>query len=157
MIHLQADFERFFSISGRSLIPTNELEEIIKKTADSLRGAGVFVAEQKGVKVSILPLSKSNPGMPLKGRDGEIHFWSYKILIENTTPDPIKVVSRTWLVVDSESNVDGICGNALVGMTPSLTKELPVFSYSSTISLSTPEGLCGGYFSFVDRENNVFE
>ena len=87
---------------------------------------------------------------------GHDYRWSYKIEIENTSPETVQLTARRWQITDGNGVTQIVQGAGVVGEQPIL-HEGDSFTYSSHCPLSTPSGLMRGTYRMVSLEGEVFE
>lgn len=69
------------------------------------------------------------------------HWWRYSIRIENLNENaPVTLRERHWRIFSLSGTLETVRGKGVVGQEPRLSKEFPVFQYSSHISLSSSSG-----------------
>jgi ApaG protein len=72
-------------------------------------------------------------------------FFAYHVVITNNGNEPAQLISREWIITDSDGNVERVEGAGVVGETPLLTPGAS-FEYTSFCPLRTSMGsMQGGY------------
>ena len=72
-------------------------------------------------------------------------FFAYHVVISNTGSEPAQLISREWIITDSDGNVERVQGAGVVGETP-LLEPGATFEYTSFCPLRTSMGsMQGGY------------
>ena len=72
-------------------------------------------------------------------------FFAYHVIIENHGSEPAQLISREWIITDSDGNVERVEGAGVVGETPLLPPD-GSFEYTSFCPLRTSMGsMQGGY------------
>ena len=79
--------------------------------------------------------------------DGNYMF-SYFIAIENYTDQPVQLLSRKWLIVDSDGEKTAIEGEGVVGQQP-IIQPGGNHRYSSGCNLKTPLGKMRGFYQMI--------
>jgi ApaG protein len=74
-------------------------------------------------------------------------FFSYRILIENTSDETAQLVSRRWVITDDTGRVSEVEGPGVVCETPVLAPG-ESFEYTSFCPLGTPVGTMEGHYLF---------
>jgi ApaG protein len=109
-----------------------------------------FSAETRGVtvrvSVSYLP-EQSEPG---RGR----WFWAYHIRIENDGDQPVRLVTRHWIITDGRGARHTVEGEGVVGEQP-LIGPGDSFDYVSGCPLATPTGNMQGSYRVVGGEDGA--
>jgi ApaG protein len=72
-------------------------------------------------------------------------FFAYHVVISNLGDEPAQLISREWVITDSDGNVERVEGAGVVGETPLLAPRAS-FEYTSFCPLRTSMGsMQGGY------------
>lgn len=77
--------------------------------------------------------------------------YSYRIKILNKNNIAVKLLTREWIVTDSNGEVIVVRGEGVVGLTPTIKTE-QFFEYSSNVSLKTGIGRMKGKYTFENLE-----
>lgn len=88
--------------------------------------------------------------------DKNSYLFVYRIQIRNTGQYPAQLISRQWLITDSNQKVQEVRGLGVVGQQPTL-KPGEHFEYTSTCPLSTPVGTMRGSYQCVGEDGSLFE
>lgn len=106
-----------------------------------------------GVKVSAESVFQSSHSDTENGH----YLFSYRITIENTSSETIRLMSRYWYIFDSEGQVHEVSGDGVIGRQP-LLKPGAVHRYSSACPLVTGIGYMKGHYVFQKSKNDkLFE
>jgi ApaG protein len=92
---------------------------------------------------------QSNPG-------DQRYVFSYTITIRNEGTVPARLVTRHWIITDSNGKVQEVRGEGVVGEQPHL-KPGQGFRYSSGAVLETPVGAMQGSYQMVTDEGEEFD
>ena len=84
-----------------------------------------------------------------------IFFFSYSILIKNTSGETVQLRSRYWNITDGNGNVEEIRGPGVVGKQPFI-KNGEIFEYTSYCPLPTDFGVMHGYFEMIAENGRKF-
>lgn len=84
------------------------------------------------------------------------YLFAYRIEIKNLGEQTMQLVSRHWIIINSEGGTEEIKGTGVVGYTPIL-KSGDTFTYTSFCPLDTKWGTMEGSFSFVNIFGEEFE
>src|SRR5215813_3686817 len=109
---------------------TNKYE--IKVTART-----TFIAEQSDVN---------------KGR----FVFAYTITIAHTGSVPVQLISRHWIITDSNNKVQEVRGVGVVGEQPKLRPN-ESFEYTSGTAIATPVGTMRGSYQMVAEDGAQFD
>lgn len=84
------------------------------------------------------------------------YVFAYKIRIINTGTIPAQLISRHWIITDSDNKLQEVRGLGVIGEQPRL---LPgeSFEYSSGASLATPVGTMRGTYQMLAEDGTQFE
>ncbi|NEX61232.1 Co2+/Mg2+ efflux protein ApaG [Noviherbaspirillum galbum] len=84
------------------------------------------------------------------------YVFAYTITIKNTGQMPAQLISRHWVIVDADDEVQEVRGLGVVGHQPFL-KPGEEFEYTSGTSLATPQGTMSGTYFCVAEDGAQFE
>lgn len=90
--------------------------------------------------------------------DAEEHrfVFSYTVTITNQGQRPAQLLSRHWIIADSDGKEQEVRGEGVVGEQPHL-KPGEGFRYTSGAVLETPVGSMRGSYELVDDEGRRFD
>jgi ApaG protein len=97
-----------------------------------------------GVRVIVRPQyvpEQSNPGA------GQ-YLFAYHVTIRNDGADPVKLISRHWIITSGQGGVEEVRGPGVVGHQP-LLQPGEEFQYTSACPLNTPVGTMHGSYRMV--------
>jgi len=84
------------------------------------------------------------------------YVFAYTITILNTGTVAAQLVSRHWIITDSDNRVQEVRGLGVVGEQPKLKPE-ESFEYTSGTSLATPVGTMRGTYQMIADDGVAFE
>ncbi len=84
------------------------------------------------------------------------YFFAYHVTIVNEGELPVQLVSRRWVITDSDGQEEIVEGEGVVGEQPMLAPG-EGFQYTSFCPLSTPAGTMQGSYRFIDSEGREFD
>lgn len=84
------------------------------------------------------------------------YVFAYTITIRNEGKVPAKLVSRHWIITDSDNRVQEVRGVGVVGEQPLLAPN-ESFEYTSGTSLGTPVGTMRGTYQMVAEDGTKFD
>jgi ApaG protein len=87
--------------------------------------------------------------------DGRFVF-AYTITLTNASNTPVQLISRHWIITDSENHVQEVRGKGVVGEQPVL-KPGQSFEYSSGTVLATQVGTMQGSYQMLAEDGTEFE
>ncbi|HTT37110.1 MAG TPA: Co2+/Mg2+ efflux protein ApaG [Burkholderiales bacterium] len=82
--------------------------------------------------------------------------FAYTITITNTGTVAARLVSRHWIITDSDSHVQEVRGTGVVGEQP-LLKPRESFEYTSGTAIATPVGTMRGSYQMVAEDGTAFD
>lgn len=82
-----------------------------------------------------------------------LFLFSYGIHIENRNSYPIKLLSRYWKIVDSNSRIREVRGEGVIGEQPIIAPG-ESYSYRSSSDFKTDMGKMHGYYTMQNLESN---
>src|ERR1700689_3624169 len=89
---------------------------------------------------------------PAEGR----FVFSYTITLRNDGEVPARLLSRHWIITDSNGHTEEVRGEGVVGEQPHL-RPGHGFRYSSGTVLETPVGAMQGSYEMIDDEGQRFD
>lgn len=84
------------------------------------------------------------------------YVFAYTIAITNTGTIAAQLLTRHWIITDSENRVQEVRGEGVVGQQP-LIKPQESFEYSSGAAIATPVGTMRGSYQMVAEDGERFE
>ncbi|HKA39475.1 MAG TPA: Co2+/Mg2+ efflux protein ApaG [Burkholderiales bacterium] len=88
--------------------------------------------------------------------DSGRYVFSYTITITNTGTVPAQLVSRHWIITDSNNQVQEVKGSGVVGEQP-LLRPHESFQYTSGTAIATPVGTMRGSYQMVAEDGFQFD
>ena len=88
--------------------------------------------------------------------DSGRYVFAYTITITNTGTVPAQLVSRHWIITDSNNLVQEVKGNGVVGEQP-LLRPQESFQYTSGTAIATPVGTMRGSYQMVAEDGVQFD
>jgi ApaG protein len=84
------------------------------------------------------------------------YVFAYTITITNTGTVPAQLVSRHWIITDSNNQVQEVKGMGVVGEQP-LLRPRESFQYTSGTAIATPVGTMRGSYQMVADDGVQFD
>lgn len=84
------------------------------------------------------------------------YVFSYTITLTNNGASTVQLLSRHWVITDSNNQVQEVRGQGVVGEQP-VIKPGQSFGYTSGTVLSTPVGTMTGSYQMVAEDGTKFE
>ncbi len=84
------------------------------------------------------------------------YAFAYTITITNCGTVAAQLLSRHWVITDSNQNVQEVRGDGVVGEQPFL-RPGEAFRYTSGTLIDTPIGTMHGSYQMVDENGNEFD
>jgi ApaG protein len=88
--------------------------------------------------------------------DSGRYVFAYTITITNTGTLPAQLVSRHWIITDSNNQVQEVRGLGVVGEQPRLRPN-ESFQYTSGTAIATPVGTMRGTYQMVAEDGMQFD
>ena len=88
--------------------------------------------------------------------DNDQYVFAYSIRIFNTGQISAKVISRHWIITDSDNQVQEVRGMGVVGEQPTI-KPGASYEYTSGSSLSTMVGTMRGTYQMIAEDGTKFD
>jgi ApaG protein len=109
-------------------------------------------ADPHSIRVDVETSYLSDQSDPVEKR----YVFAYTITIRNEGRKPAKLLSRHWLITDSNGKIQEVRGDGVVGEQPHL-KPGQGFRYSSGAVLETPVGAMQGSYQMLDDDGEHFD
>ena len=87
---------------------------------------------------------------------GGRHVFAYTITIKNTGSVEAQLISRHWIITDSNNQVQEVRGLGVVGEQPTLKPD-ESFEYTSGTAIATPVGTMRGTYQMVAEDGLQFD
>ncbi|GMR20453.1 MAG: Co2+/Mg2+ efflux protein ApaG [Gammaproteobacteria bacterium] len=84
------------------------------------------------------------------------YVFAYTVTISNDGNAPAQLISRHWIITDSNNKVQEVRGDGVIGEQPYL-KPGTAFRYTSGTVLETPYGTMEGSYQMVDDDGKEFD
>jgi ApaG protein len=84
------------------------------------------------------------------------YVFAYTITITNTGEVAARLLSRHWVITDSDNRVQEVRGMGVVGEQPFL-KPTERFEYTSGAAIATPVGTMRGTYQMVAEDGTAFD
>jgi len=154
-VHIQHDlYNEFLEINSTNnqLKSTKLLDTWQKTHHQCLQIDKVHKETTKCVRITVIPFYLGVKAV----QNSCDYWWRYSIRIENLGQNPIKIKERHWQIV-SNGSVKTVKGRGVTGKEPVLTRDQPVFQFSSHISIQSSNGTVWGTFRVEEDDGNQFD
>jgi ApaG protein len=84
------------------------------------------------------------------------YVFAYHVRITNQGPQPARLMTRHWIIMDGEARTQEVRGDGVVGEQPRLAPG-ETYEYTSGTVLETPVGSMHGSYGMVDEAGAPFE
>lgn len=84
------------------------------------------------------------------------YVFAYTITITNTGNVPAQLVSRHWIITDSDNQVQEVRGAGVVGEQP-LLRPQESYEYTSGAAIATPVGTMRGSYQMIAEDGVKFD
>jgi ApaG protein len=109
-------------------------------------------AVTRGVRVRTRPFYVPDQSDPDSGK----FFFAYQITISNESEVPVQLLSRHWIIIDSDGDREEVKGPGVVGETP-VIQPGKSYAYTSACPLQTPWGTMEGTYQMRDGKGLTFD
>lgn len=109
-------------------------------------------AVTEGVRIQVYPGYVPEQSSPELFR----FSFSYRVVITNTGSQKVKLLSRHWLIINSDGDQEKVDGPGVVGYTPELEPG-ESFEYTSHCPINTPWGTMEGTYSMIKEDGTKFD
>ena len=110
--------------------------------------------ESKKYEITVVPLAAYLADQSDPSRHQ--YAFAYTITLTNSGSVPAQLLSRHWIITDSDHHVQEVKGLGVVGQQP-LLKPGESFEYTSGASLPTAVGTMRGTYQMVAEDGHAFE
>jgi ApaG protein len=106
----------------------------------------------RGIRVQV-----ASQYLPERSSPAEDHyFFTYRVRISNEGTERARLVTREWIITDSNGDVQRVSGPGVVGEQPVLDPG-DAFEYSSFCPLKTAVGTMHGSYQMETDEGDTFD
>lgn len=112
------------------------------------------MAESRKCQMTVVPRAAYVPEH--SDEQGGRYFFAYTITITNTGNVTAQLISRHWIIMDANDQVQEVRGLGVVGEQPVL-KPGESFEYTSSAAIATPVGTMRGTYQMVAEDGAQFE
>lgn len=109
------------------------------------------MSEKNKILVDAAPQFIAAQSAPDQGR----YVFAYTITITNAGTVPARLLSRHWLITDSNGKIQEVRGDGVIGEQPYL-KPGEFFRYTSGAMIETPVGTMQGHYLMRSDEGDDF-
>ena len=109
-------------------------------------------ARTRGVRVTVRSTYLPDHSQPQHGQ----WMFAYTVRIVNEGPEPVRLLTRHWVIADAEGQTREVRGPGVVGAQPQLASG-EAFEYTSGCPLPTPTGVMRGSYQMVTEAGETFE
>lgn len=106
----------------------------------------------RGIRIQVESLYVEERSEPEAG----YFFFAYHVRIANTGSETAQLISREWIITDSDGNVERVQGPGVVGEQPILAPG-EAFEYTSFCPLRTSVGSMHGAYTMRTATGETFE
>lgn len=113
---------------------------------------GTAMDDPHNIRVNVETSYVEAESSPNEGR----YVFAYTVTIRNEGAVPAKLLTRHWVITDSNGKVQEVRGEGVVGEQPHL-KPGEGFQYTSGTMLETPLGTMGGSYQMMADDGTRFD
>lgn len=103
-----------------------------------------------GIRIKVYPQYIPEKQTPGDGRN----YFAYTVIITNTSNQWVKLLSRHWIIINSEGDKEEITGEGVVGYFPELNQG-DSFTYTSYCPINTEWGTMEGEYQFITKDGTI--
>jgi ApaG protein len=105
-----------------------------------------------GVRIQVKSAYLPDRSAPDEGR----YLFAYRVRISNVGTETVQLLSREWIITDSDGDVETVRGPGVVGEQPVLDPGQS-FEYTSFCPLPTAIGAMHGTYQMVSASGETFD
>jgi len=109
------------------------------------------MSEKNKIVVEAQPQFIKEQSSPEQNR----YVFAYTITMTNVGELAARLLTRQWLITDSNGKVQEVRGDGVVGKQPVL-KPGNIFRYTSGAIIETPVGIMQGHYIFISEQDERF-
>ena len=109
-------------------------------------------ATTRGIRIEVESHYMEERSEPQSG----YFFFSYHVTITNDGNETAQLISREWVITDSDGNVETVQGPGVIGKQPVLAPG-ETFEYSSFCPLRTSMGSMHGRYNMKTTSGDLFD
>lgn len=117
-----------------------------------MASSGKSEAVTEGIRIEVTPEYIPQQSYP----DKKEYLFAYCVVITNEGDKWAKLVSRHWIIINADGDVEEVEGPGVVGHTPELTPG-ESFEYTSFCPLNTNWGTMEGTFKMARENGDTFD
>lgn len=87
--------------------------------------------------------------------DASRYVFAYTMSIRNLGRKPVKLLTRYWLITNSDGHTTEVQGEGVVGEQPTIYPGTE-YHYTSGVVLETPLGTMEGHYTMIDHHGDSF-
>lgn len=103
-----------------------------------------------GIRIRVFPQPVPEEKTPMDGKS----YFAYTVIISNVSNSWVKLLSRHWIIIDSEGGTEEVIGEGVVGYFPELNKG-ESFTYTSYCPIDTQWGTMEGEYQFINYTGEI--
>lgn len=106
----------------------------------------------RGIRIQVTSVYVPEKSSPTE----EYYFFAYQVRITNVGSETAQLLSREWIITDSNGHVERVVGPGVVGEQPVLIPGAS-FDYTSYCPLRTPVGSMHGAYTMMTASGERFD
>jgi ApaG protein len=106
----------------------------------------------RGIRVQVTSIHDPERSLP----EESYFFFEYRVTISNLSRETVQLISRKWIITDTNGNVETVEGPGVIGQQPILGPG-ESFQYRSFCPLSTSVGSMHGSYQMVVEGGGQFD
>ena len=111
-----------------------------------------LMSNQQDIHVSVIPHYLQDQSVP----EDNQYVFAYTVTMENRGETAAQLLTRHWIITDSDGKTEEVRGPGVIGEHPHL-KPGDSYEYTSGAIIQTPVGTMGGSYQMRDENGELFD
>lgn len=112
----------------------------------------MYNAISHSIQVHVEPAYLDDQSAP----EDDYYVWSYRVVIENQSPNTVRLRHRHWRITDAYGRTQEVHGEGVAGEQPVLAPG-EKFEYTSGAPLATPSGIMAGIYQVTTDDGKMLD
>ncbi len=135
-----------------SLLNPYSLQHILRIFPQALCPPEMSASKPQQIRVEAIAQFVPEQSEPAAGR----YVFAYRITISNQGKQPAQLLTRHWIITDSDGLVQEVRGVGVIGEQPQLAPGAS-FAYTSGCVIATPVGTMRGSYRIRTEDGQLFD
>ena len=111
-----------------------------------------LMSNQQDIHISVIPHYLQDQSVP----EDNQYVFAYTVTMENRGETAAQLLTRHWIITDSDGKTEEVRGPGVIGEHPHL-KPGDSYEYTSGAIIQTPVGTMGGSYQMRDENGELFD